>query len=432
MTQVVNNKKNFLSFFIIFLTSFLLGVIFSFTLGDLNNNQLLKDIKQTDIKEIIYKEKDLDLTKFWQVYSIIKNENYEQNISKEKLLDETIKWLVNGLWDKFSEYLSVEDSKRFNESLAWDFEWIWAIVEKNVLGVKIDRIIKWSPAKKYGLRANDIILKSNNIELKDLDLIEGISHIKWPAWTTASLEILRIWEKDLLNIDVVREKITIPSIDGEIFQDTNIGYISINQFWDNTVEEFHKLFSTMKDTQWLIIDLRDNGWWYLQSAVLILSELIENNKTLVVTKHKEFYKNIAYKSINNWDYYDKNIVVLINENSASASEITAWALRDHKRAIIIWKKSYGKWSVQKPFELQDGSMVKVTIAKWFTPNDKNIDHEWINPDIEVGFEKQDYTPEEWQEDSFIPYDRQLETAKEVLLEFNKLWSLQLTIDHFNQ
>jgi carboxyl-terminal processing protease len=117
------------------------------------------------------------------------------------------------------------------------------------------------------------------------------------------------------------------------------------------------------------------------------------------------------------------MVVIINENSASASEITAWALSDYNKAILVWKKSYGKWSVQQPFDLSNGWTLKLTIARWFTPENKNIDKEGIEPDIEVGFEKEDFEND---------YDRQLETAKEVLNSFIKYGSPKLSVDKYNK
>ena len=133
-----------------------------------------------------------------------------------------------------------------------------------------------------------------------------------------------------------------------------------------------------------------------------------------MTKYKNSQANEVYPSENTWKIFDKKIVILINWNTASASEITAWALRDYNKAILVWEKSYWKWSVQQPFSLPDGSMLKLTIAKWYTPNDVSIDHNWIKPDVEVSFKKEDYTPETWKEKDFVPYDRQLETAKQVL------------------
>ncbi len=419
----INNKNNFKQFFVVFLTSFSLWILFCFMVLAKDYNGVLKTYRDSDKISIFEnKDKDLDLTKFWETYNLIKLNNYDTEwVDKNKLLDSSIKWLVQWLWDKNSEYFSIEDAKKFNEVLSWDFEWIWAVVETNELWVIIDRLIKWSPAIKYWLKSGDIIIKANETKLSWLDLFDAVDKIKWPAWTKVLLEILRKWENNLLSIEVTREKIKIPSIDSKMLDDWKTAYISINMFWEETSTDFENTIKQYMNTEWLIIDLRDNWWGYLQSAVSILSNLIENNKILVVTKYKDVFSNVNYPSINNWNIYKWKIVVLINENSASASEITAWALKDYKKAILVWKKSYGKWSVQKPFDLSDGSMLKLTIAKWFTPNDVNIDKEWITPDIEVWFEKEDF------ENS---YDRQLEVAKEVLKTFVDNNAYQFSIDKF--
>ena len=193
-------------------------------------------------------------------------------------------------------------------------------------------------------------------------------------------------------------------------------------FWDDTVDEFKKALNTLNNTDGLIIDLRDNWGWYLYAATEILSELLEHNTLLVTVKYSNRIFNEEYKSINYWDTYNKPIVVLINENSASASEIVSWALHDHNKAILIWKKTYGKWSVQQPFNVSNGWLLKITIAKWFTPNDKNIDKEGIKPDIEIDFKKEDF------ENS---YDRQLETAKDVLSNFIQSNSIDITLKNYS-
>jgi len=153
-------------------------------------------------------------------------------------------------------------------------------------------------------------------------------------------------------------------------------------------------------------------------------------------------QNEVYTSSNFWGKFEKKIVVIINGSSASASEITAGALREYNKAIVVWEKSYGKWSVQKPFMLDDWSMVKLTIAKWYTPLDKSIDLEWITPDIEVSIEKQDYNLEEckkvWkceeslEQKDFEIYDRQLEEAKTILKSFISNWNLQVVVDEENE
>lgn len=426
----VKNKNNFARFFVIFLTSFLLWVIFSFNVGQKINSELLKNTTSGDIMTILG-ESELDLTKFWEVYNLIKIHNYDTNwVKKEELVDSAIKWLVDWLGDKHSQFMTTKESKKFNDVLSGDFEWIWAVVEKNPMWVTIERIIKWSPAKKYWLKAKDVIIKANDTVLEGMDLFDAVEKIKGPAWTKVVLEIIRSWESTKLIIEVIRDKIKIPSVDSKIFENWKIAYISINMFWEDTSREFKKALDKNMDSEWLIIDLRDNWGGYLQSAVSILSNLVEDDKTLVVTKYKDLFSNISYPSINDWNIYEGKIVVLINENSASASEITAWALKDYSKAILVWKKSYWKGSVQKPFDLKDGSMLKLTIAKWFTPNDINIDYEGINPDIEVSFEKEDYMPEEWEEEKFELYDRQLEIAKEVLNLFIKKDAYRLSIEDF--
>lgn len=428
----VKNKGRFWLYFIIFLTSFLLWIIFSFNIGINFNNVLLKSIWSGQTEQVLG-EKDLDMTKFWEVYNLIKQDYHNSNwISKDKLVDSAIKWLVEWLEDKHSEFLTADETNKFNDVLSWDFEWIWAVVEKNELGVMIDRIIKWSPAKNFGLLSWDIIIKANDVKLEWLDLYDAVDQIKWKAWTTVMLEILRPWENNVLKIEVIRDKIKIPSVDSKILEDWKTGYIAINIFWDETAKEFRKELDKYINTEGIIIDLRDNWWWYLQSAVSVLSNFIEDDETLVTTKYKDIFSNVKYPSINEYPIYKWKIVVLINENSASASEITAWALKDYNKAILVWKKSYWKGSVQKPFSLSDWSMLKLTIARWFTPKDINIDKEGITPDINVDFEKEDYTPEVWKEADFIPYDRQLEVAKKVLNTFIEKWAYKLSIDTYNQ
>ena len=417
------HKSNFTLFLTIFLTSFLLWTIFSFIVAEKIGFWMLKTDNNWVISSIITKEKDLDLDRFWQVYDIIKANSYDiWEVEKEELIDWAIKWLVEWLSDKHSEYMNSEEKKQFNELLTWDFEGIWAIVEEHPLWVLIEQVFKWSPALEYWVKAKDIVIKANGNELQDITLFEAISYIKWPAWTKVELEILREWEDKVLKIDVIRDKIKIPSVSWELL-DNNTWYISINTFWDNTVDEFKKTLDDLDNTDGLIIDLRDNWGWYLYAATEILSELLENNTLLVTVKYSNRVFNEEYKSRNYWDTYNKPIVVIINENSASASEIVSWALHDYDRAILVWKKSYGKWSVQQPFSVDNDSLLKITIAKWFTPNDKNIDKEWITPDIEVNFEDEDYENQ---------YDRQLEVAKDVLNTFIQSNSFDFTIDKFSQ
>jgi len=407
---------------ITFVTSFILGVLSCFYVANFVDFGLWKTYE----KVITNTGGNLDMTEFWEVYNIIEEDFFSSSeIEKKDLVDGAITWLVESLWDQHSEFMDPELTEKFNQALEWDFEWIGAVVEKTPIWVKVERILKWSPAKKYDVRNGDTIITANNQELQDLDIFDAVDIIKWPAGTSVNLKIMRPGEELLLDITVVREKIKIPSVEEQYFEEENIAYVAINMFWEQTASEFSAALENVSASwvEGLIIDVRDNGGWYLQSAVQILSEFIPEKEKLVQTRYRDSYFNQNYYSVNDGEIFDKKIVVLINGNSASASEITAWALREYDKAILIWEKSYGKWSVQQPFTMDDGSLLKLTVAKWFTPEGKNIEVDGISPDIEVKFLDEDY------ENS---YDRQLEEAKILLQHFIDKPSIGTAIEEYEK
>lgn len=373
-------------------------------------------------KSEVWKEKDLiNLDLFYEAYKL-SAENYYgfDTLSEKDLVSGMIKGFVGAFGDKHSEYFNPDETKKFNEMLSGDFEGIGAVIEKNDFWVVIERIIAGSPAKEAGLLSGDIITKANNEELKDISLTDAVSKIRGTADTTVTLEIIRPGEKEIITKIVTRKKIDIPSVDGKIIEGTNIGYITLSIFGEKTADDFYKTLTDLetKKAKGLIIDLRDNGGGYLETAVSILSNFVEKDKVLVTTKEKNPFLNRSYFSYGNINK-SLPIVVLINENSASASEITAGALKDYNLAILVGQKSYGKGSVQQPFNLSDGSEMKVTVAKWYTPKDYGIDKVGIKPDIEVKFSSEDYEKK---------YDRQLEESKKVLLQFIKMGDKQKTVD----
>jgi len=213
-------------------------------------------------------------------------------------------------------------------------------------------------------------------------------------------------------------------VDEKILDD-NIGYIALNLFGENSTQEFKKALQEVEDAKvnGLILDLRDNGGGYLQSAVEILSDFIPNGEVVVETKYRDALFNKKYYSSNNGTTFDKKIVVLVNENTASAAEITSGALREYNKAILVGKKTYGKGSVQEPFDMADGSLLKLTIANWYTPKGNSIEKVGITPDITVDFQEDDFENK---------YDRQLEEAKKVLKTFENIGSLQLAVDQYKK
>lgn len=364
----------------------------------------------------------LDLTQLLETYVDIE-ENFldKEKIDKQKLIDGATKWLVDALWDKHTTFFNKEETQSFDESLSWDFEWIWAYTEKVDLWILIDRVIKGSPAKKYWIKKWDILIKADWVSLSDLTLKEGIKIIKWPAWTVVKLTILRQWSPDYIEKEVVRWKVKIPSVFSEKID--NIWYISLSIFWEKTADDFTQSLSELKEEniEWLIIDLRYNWWGYMDSAIRILSSLLEKGSIALKTKTNQADEEFIEYVSPYYDRFDWKVVVLVNSSSASASEITAWALQDYKKAIIIWEQTYWKWSVQSPIE-KEYWMIKVTVARWLTPEWKSIDGEWITPDIIKTLE--DVSIEN-------PVDTQLEKAKEVLKEFIKLDNIDETVKKFN-
>ena len=415
----MNSKqnKNFLTFFLIYLTIFLLWFLTSEAFDFYNAEQKLIIIDKNVNNS---KEDSLNLDKYFSVYDKIKDNYYDfWDVKKEDLVEKSIVWLVSWLNDPYTEYFNPNENKNFMSSLSWDFEWIWAVLEKVDLWVKITSVVENSPAETAWIKPWDIVTDVNWTNIAKMSTTEVIALIKWPAWKEVNLVLKRgdeTIEKQLFTKAIVTPSIAWKEIDDDIW------YIWVATFWDKTWTEFKKELEKLKNKKWIIIDLRDNGWGYLEIAVNMLENFIKRWDVIAYTKYKDWKKD-TYYSRSLWDLYNWKIVVLMNWFSASASEIFAWVMKDYQKAILVWEKTYWKGSVQQPIELKDWSMIKITIAKWFTPKDKNIDKEWIEPDVEVKLTKEDVEKK---------YDRQLEEAKKVLKSYLNSTSMQLSIDNYKK
>ncbi len=415
----MNSKqnKNFLTFFLIYLTIFLLWFLTSEAFDFYNAEQKLIIIDKNVNNS---KEDSLNLDKYFSVYDKIKDNYYDfWDVKKEDLVEKSIVWLVSWLNDPYTEYFNPNENKNFMSSLSWDFEWIWAVLEKVDLWVKITSVVENSPAETAWIKPWDIVTDVNWINIAKMSTTEVIALIKWPAWKEVNLVLKR--GDETIEKQLFTKAIVIPSIAWKEIDD-DIWYIWVATFWDKTWTEFKKELEKLKNKKWIIIDLRDNGWGYLEIAVNMLENFIKRWDVIAYTKYKDWKKD-TYYSRSLWDLYNWKIVVLMNWFSASASEIFAWVMKDYQKAILVWEKTYWKGSVQQPIELKDWSMIKITIAKWFTPKDKNIDKEWIEPDVEVKLTKEDVEKK---------YDRQLEEAKKVLKSYLNSTSMQLSIDNYKK
>jgi carboxyl-terminal processing protease len=288
--------------------------------------------------------------------------------------------MVDALGDPYSEYFTAEEFNEFYNGINMEFEGIGAYVESVPEGILLTSIFDGSGASDAGLLQGDIIVKADGLILSGLSLEEGISHIKGPDGTWVDLVILRDGQE--FEVSVQRKKIHIPAVTGTIEDGT--GYIRIYSFSENISSEFHDLLKQMEEenAKGYIIDVRGNPGGFLDSVVELLGYFI-GSKTSLISRDKHgntFYYNALAEEAP----IDKPIVVLVDEYSASASEIFAAAIKDYESAVIMGSTTYGKGTVQNLFLLPEGDAVKLTVQHFYSPLDNEINEKGVEPHIDTG------------------------------------------------
>lgn len=334
--------------------------------------------------------------------------DYLYEVSDEDLRDGELKGMVAALKDPYSEYLTEEDLKEMNQETSGSFYGIGFTVYKNENNqIEVVSPIKDTPADRAGIKSKDIVVKVNGKNYTGDEMKEAIKVIKGEKGSKVHLTIYRPSTKKTLEMDVERAEIKIETVISHKIE--NLGYIGIIQFNDHTDEEFKTHLDELKkqNVKGLIIDLRGNPGGTVSSVVKIADMLLPEG-TIVSAKDKNHKIVFEYKS--DKDQYDKPIVVLINEGSASASEILSGAIKDFNRGKLVGVKSFGKGIVQTVFPFQDGTGVKLTTSEYFTPSGENIHNIGIKPDIEVKL-KDDVKGIGYE---YLKEDTQLQKAIEVL------------------
>lgn len=336
---------------------------------------------------------------------------YLEDVDTEDFATGIYKGFISSLKDPYSTYYTKEEYESLMESSSGVYHGIGAVVSQDVKTgvITIVKPYKDGPAYKAGLLPNDIIYKVEGEEVTGEDLTEVVSKIKGKEGTKVNLTIIRDGVADPMDFTIVRKKINIPTIEYEMLKD-KIGYIQITEFDEITISQFSSAVSDLekKGMKGLVIDVRDNPGGLLNSVVDILDRLLPKGKLVVYTEDK--YGKREEEVTDDSLRFNKPIAVLINGNSASASEIFAGTLQDYKMATIVGTTSFGKGIVQRVIPLTDGTAVKLTISKYFTPNGRNIHGEGIVPDVEVELD------EELKQLVTIPKDKdnQLQKAIEIL------------------
>jgi len=353
------------------------------------------------------KEFDQDL--FWQVWGLLQKQYVDHDeLDQKKMFYGAVRGLVASTGDPYTVFFDPEENKEFKTDVSGQFEGIGAEI-----GLKDDLItvvspLDGSPAEKAGLLAGDKIIEVNGTSTIGLTVNEAVKKIRGPKKTQVVLTVLRDKVKNPFKVTIERNVIVIKSVKKTIKDGVTI--IKVNSFNENTDTEFNQAVAEVvaAKTTGIILDLRNNPGGYLNVAISMTGKWI-GNQTAVIEKFSQG-RELIHKSSGLASLKNIKTVVLVNEGSASASEILAGALQDYKLGVLVGKKTFGKGSVQTLEELPDGSSVKITSAIWITPNGRSINKEGIKPDVEVAPTEADIK---------ALRDVQLIKAMEVLKNFNQ-------------
>ena len=311
--------------------------------------------------------------------------NFDGEIDKQKIIDGASKGLVEAVGDKYTEYMTSKEAEEFNKSLSGDVgTGIGVELAKDGDSVKVVRVLAKNPAESVGILAGDVISKVNGEDVSKENTSEISKKIRGDAGTTVKIGVVRGNEKK--EFSVTRAKIENPSV--ELTKKDGVATLSIYRFDSETGVLAKKYAEEIKNEgiSKVILDLRGNGGGYVQAAKTVASLWLEKNALIV--SEKTGSKTVEeIRATGDNPLKGVKTVILLDGSSASASEIVAGALKEHKAAQIVGEKSYGKGSVQTTIDMLNGALLKVTIAKWFTPSGKNISNNGISPDIKVSAPK---------------------------------------------
>jgi carboxyl-terminal processing protease len=326
----------------------------------------------------IYKKIDL----FGEVLEKI-NKEYVEETDQSKGMDAAINGLLQSL-DPYSSYMSPEIFKEMQTETSGEFGGLGIEVSMEAGVVKVITPIDDTPASKAGIKAGDYIVKINNIQVQGKSLSEAVDLMRGPVDSGIELTVRRRGVKKALTFNIIRKIIEVQSVKSDLLEN-NIGYIRLTSFNDNSSEQIKKKIKKLnrnKNLNAFILDLRNNPGGLLSQAIKISDFFLENGE-IVSTKSRKKSENRKWFAKKGDITEGKTLLVLINYGSASASEIVAGALKDHKRAIILGESSYGKGSVQSIIPLKNKGAIRLTIAKYYLPSGKSISEVGVKPDIEV-------------------------------------------------
>ncbi len=383
MTEISRKKLSLIlsgSIAVAFIGGFFLG-------GNLAvREEIIGEEGYVDINKVVNlysntRSSEVDFDQYWQVWDKLKQKYVDQPVSDVDLFYGSLQGLVKGLNDPYSSFFPPQKAKEFAQDLQGEFGGIGAEIGIRDELLTIIAPLPGTPAERAGLKPGDSILKIDDTDAFGLSLEEAVRLIRGEKGTEVVLTVTQNGIGTATEVSIVRDTITVPNIISEIKND-DIAYIRISHFNNKTLSEFDKAIKELllKSPKGMILDLRSNPGGYLDASVLVASEWIDHGKLIVKEQFKD-ERTDEYLSAGMHRLLDMPTVVLVNEGSASGSEIVAGALQDYGKAKIVGMTTFGKGSVQDLEFLPDGSAIKITIAKWLTPNGRQIHELGIEPDI---------------------------------------------------
>lgn len=341
-----------------------------------------------------------DFEVFWDVWNIVE-EDYYGDPDPQAMIQGAIDGMVETLGDSYTQYVNPQENEIMREDDSGSFEGIGATVDMIDGQLTVVSPLKGSPAAQAGLQAGDVILKVDATTVKDMDLLEAVSLVRGPEGSTVTLTIQREGVAEPFEIPIQRAEIELVTVESRMLTN-EVGYLTINSFGGRTVEELDANLQSLADqgAQALVLDLRNNPGGFLDAAVETVSRFLDAGPVV-------WWQNADGSSyplrVKERQTYDWPMVVLVNEGSASASEIVAGALQDSGRATLLGTQTFGKGSVQNVHQLRDGGSLRVTTAHWLTRDKHEINGIGLKPDHYVT-----------QETDVTGVDRQLNIAHRML------------------
>ena len=353
-----------------------------------------------------------DLVKTLETFKAMIKQKYIGEVDEEQMIEGAIKGFVEGLGDPYTEYLPKEEMAEFTEETSGQYVGIGVYLtnDKTTNTILVVGIMNGSPALDAGMQAGDIIEKVNDVTYTGETMDDAIKVLKGEEGTSAKVTVLRDGKE--IDLTVTRKKITVEHVSSKMVED-NIAYLQVDSFDSGVAESFKNKITDIKNqgAKGIIIDLRSNGGGIVDEATGIADLFLKNGETILITKSKTENEQLTV-SKNDPIIEDIPVVILVNEGTASASEILAGALKDkYPNTTIVGMKTYGKGVIQTLYSLSDGSGLKITTEEYYTPNHNKINKEGITPDVKVDLTKNSEGKYETEFDKDAQVKKAIETIK---------------------